>query len=187
MGIVGDLAQRARQFNSRGSSAHDDEVQPRAALLGVLLALRAFESQQQAAADLRGVFDGLQPRRHRLPLVIAEIVVGRSGGDNQLVIRNLAIAQDHAAVGHVQVDGFAQQHFRIAIVLEHDTQGRRNFAGREGARGNLVEQRLEQVKVPAIHQSDRYGRASQRLGNIQPAKSAADDDHPMRSPRVRRH
>ncbi len=34
--VVGDLAQRSRQFHARRSAAHDDEVQPRAALLGVL-------------------------------------------------------------------------------------------------------------------------------------------------------
>ena len=149
-GVIGDLAERARQFDAGGSGAHDDEVEPGAAFRGVRLALGAFERQEEAAANLGGVFDGFQARRHGFPLVVAEIVVGGAGGDDQVVIRNRAIAEDDAAVVHVQVDGFAQQHFGVAIVLEHDTQGRGDFAGREAAGGHLVEQRLEEVKVAAI-------------------------------------
>lgn len=114
-------------------------------------------------------------------------MVGGPGGDDQVVIGNRAIAQDHAAVGRVEIDGFAEQHFGVAMVLENDTQGRGDFAGREPAGGHLVEQGLEEVEVAAIDQGDRYRRAAQRLGNIQPAKSAADDDYPMQLTRVGLH
>ena len=73
------------------------------------------------------------------------------------------------------------------MVPEHDAQGRGDLARREPARGHLVEQRLEEVKVAAIDQRDRYRRAPERLGDIQPAKSAADDDYPMRLSRAQFH
>ena len=45
-----------------------------------------FKRQQNAAADLGGVFDGLEPRRHRLPIVVAEVMMMRAGGQNQRVV-----------------------------------------------------------------------------------------------------
>src|ERR1035441_3009240 len=179
-GVVGDLAERAGQFDAGGAAAHDDEVQPGAARGGIRLALGALESEEEAAADRGGVFDGFEARRDGFPLVVAEVVVSGSGGNDQGVVGDCAIAQDDAAVGHIEVDGFAEEHFGVAIVLEHDTQGGGNFAGREPAGGHLVEQGLEEVEVAAIDQCDRYGRAAEGLGDIQPAESAADDHHAMR-------
>src|ERR1017187_1834923 len=144
------------------------------------IALGALESEEEAAADRGGVFDGFEARRDGFPLVVAEVVVSGSGGNDQGVVGDCAIAQDDAAVGHIEIDGFAEEHFGVAIVLEHDTQGGGNFAGREPAGGHLVEQGLEEVEVAAIDQSDRYGRAAEGLGDIQPAESAADDHHAMR-------
>ena len=122
---------------------------------GSVLALGAFEGQQQAAADLGGVLDGLQAGRDGFPLVVAEIVVGGAGGDDQRVVGHFAVAQDDLAVGGVEIDDFAEQDFGVAIVLEHDPQGRGDFAGREPAGRHLVEQRLEEVEVAAVDQGDR--------------------------------
>jgi hypothetical protein len=49
----------------------------RGLLLG--LALRALEGEQNAAADCRRVFEGLQARGEGLPIVVAEIGVPRAG------------------------------------------------------------------------------------------------------------
>src|ERR1039458_1943477 len=113
--IVGDLPQRARQFHACGARAYNRERQPRAAFRGVRLALGAFERQQNAAADLRGVFDGLESRRQRRPIVVTEIMMMRAGGQNQRVVWRLSIVQTHAAAFHVDVSHLGHPHARVAL------------------------------------------------------------------------
>ena len=64
-------------------------------------------------------------------------------------------------------------------VLAHDRAERlRDLARREGARGDLVEQRLEQVEVAPVDERDRHGSvAGEVLRGVQAAEPAADDHH----------
>ena len=65
------------------------------------LALGVLEREQHAAADLQRILERLQSGRERAPLVVAEVGVGRAGGENQVVVGHLAVGQDHAAPGDV--------------------------------------------------------------------------------------
>src|SRR5262249_46958726 len=53
---------------------------------------------------------------------------------------------------------------------------RGDLAGREGAGGDLVQQRLKQVVIAAIDQGDVDRCSSERPGRAQTAEAAADDD-----------
>ena len=66
-------------------------------LLGVGFALGSLERQQNPAAHVRRVLHRLQAGRELLPLVMAKILVRCAGRDDERVVGNFAIAQNHAA------------------------------------------------------------------------------------------
>ena len=57
---LGDIADGAGKFDTGGAAADDDEVERRMPAMLLHLALGQFEGEQDAAADLDGVFDALQ-------------------------------------------------------------------------------------------------------------------------------
>ena len=177
-GVVGDLAQRPGELDAGRPGADDDEGQPGLALGRIGLALGGLEGEQDAAADLGRVLDGLQARREGLPFVVAEVVMGRAGGDDQLVVRHLAVTEPHAAPLDVDRLDLAEQHPGVLLPGHHRAQRRGDLARRQAAGGHLVEQRLEEVEVAAVDQRDRDRRALERARRVEPAEAAADDHHP---------
>ena len=71
----------------------------------IRLALRAFERHEHAAPDLERVLETLQTRCVGLPLVVAEVRMGRAGSHDQVVVRNLgAVRQVHGALRGLRRD-----------------------------------------------------------------------------------
>ena len=60
----------------------------------IRLPLGRFEGQQDAMPHFSGIFDGLQPRRESFPFRGTEVMVLRSGSDNERVVGHLAVCQD---------------------------------------------------------------------------------------------
>src|SRR4030088_929848 len=48
--------------------------------------LRALEGDEDAPPDAGGVLDALEARRHLSPFVVAEIRMGRAGGEHEVVV-----------------------------------------------------------------------------------------------------
>jgi hypothetical protein len=107
---------------------------------------------------------------------MAEILRARPGSDNQRIIGQLSIAQEDLALGKVEIDYFCHQHRHLWIIREHGAERVGDIAGGQTACRDLIEQRLEEVKVPPIHQRNPHRRAPQCLGGMQ-ATEAAPDDH----------
>src|SRR5579863_6408335 len=93
-GIVGDFGERAGEFDSGGPSADNHERQPGAALRGIGFAFGGFERIKEVMADGGGIFNRLEAGRDFLPLRMSEEIVLRAGGDDQSVVRNLAIRKN---------------------------------------------------------------------------------------------
>ena len=63
---------------------------------------------------------------------------------------------------------------------EHATHGVGDVVGVEPRRGDLVQQRLEQVEVVGVDDLDVDGlRLARRLGDRQPAEPGADHHNPV--------
>ena len=77
--------------------------------------LRFLERQQDAPADLGRVLDLLQARRDRFPLVMAEVVVPRAGRDDQIVVRDAPLSDQHLARGGIDAGDVAEQDGRVAL------------------------------------------------------------------------
>ena len=178
--VVGDLSQRPRQFDARRATAHHHKGQPCSAGVGVELALGFLKCQQYPPAYLSGIFNGFQARCQRLPLIVAEIMMARSSRDDQRVIRRLAIAQNNPAACDVEIHNFAQQHLGVPAAPQNVPQRRCNLAGRQPARGHLIKQRLKEMKVAPIDQRQFDRHAPQRLGRVESAESASEDDYAVR-------
>ncbi len=181
--VVGDLAQRAGELHARRPAPDEHERHPRPPLDRVGLAFGGFEGDQDPAPDLRRVVDGLQARRVRRPVLVTEVGVMGAGGDDQRVVgHRAAVREPDLALLGVDVDRLPEQHGRVALLAEDRAQGLRDLARRQGARGDLVEHRLEQVMVPPIDQGDvdEVAGLAEVLGGIQAGETAADDDHAVR-------
>ena len=86
---LSDVGDGSGQLDAGGSAADDDEIERRVPAVFDHLAFGQFEGQQDTAANFGGVFDGLESRRERNPVVAAKVGVGGSGGQHKVVVGEL--------------------------------------------------------------------------------------------------
>ncbi len=100
------------------------------------------------------------------------------GGDDEGVIAYLGpVFQPHDTAGRVEVSHLAGQHAGVLLPLQHAAQRGGDVLRREAAGGDLVEQGLEKVEVAAVDEGDGRRRFAQRLGGVEAAEAAANNDH----------
>ena len=176
--VLAELGDRACEFHAGGARADDGEGHQPLALGLVGRGLGALEGQQDAAADQGGVVHALEARRNARPVVVAEIIVRGAGGEDQPVVGELApVVEPRDFSLLIHAGNFAEQHARIGLVAQHAAD-RPGDVRRIQARGrDLVQQRLEQVEVAAIHHRDIHRRFCQRLRGGEPSEAGADDQH----------
>lgn len=80
-------------FDAGRPATDDRERHQRGPAPGIFLHFRTLERQQDPAPQLGRILDALQPRRNVVPVVVAETVVRRAGGDDQAVVADAAPAQ----------------------------------------------------------------------------------------------
>ena len=119
----------AGHFDPGRPAADDDDGEEPFALARIGFHLRAFEGEQQTAADLRGVIDRLQAGRISGPAIIAEIAMGRSGREHENVIGNVAVPHDDAFAHTIDAGDRAQQHACVALVPDQTSNGPAMSAG----------------------------------------------------------
>ena len=93
--LAGELGDRTGELDSGRAGADDDEGQQRRALGIVGTGLGQLEGDQDAAADRRRVIDLLEARRGPFPLVLAEVIVARTGGEDEIVVWHPAVVEQH--------------------------------------------------------------------------------------------
>ena len=71
--IAAHLTDGSGQFHAGRSTTDNHERQISATILRIRGALGIFECRQDAAADFRGLFQRLQPRRVFLPIIVSEV------------------------------------------------------------------------------------------------------------------
>jgi hypothetical protein len=109
---------------------------------------------------------------------LAEIAVGRAGGDDQAVVADfLAVLQHHRAARDVDARRLAVDDRHVLLIGEDMADRCGHCRRRESRRGDLVQQRLEQVMVGAIHHRNAQACAVERACGEQAAEAAAQDDH----------
>ncbi len=159
-----------------GPGADDDEAQQPLAARRVGLHLGRFECAEDSPPDRRRVVDRLQPRRVRLPVVVAEIRMRGARRDDEVIERQRAVADLDDAPRRVDGRDFAEQHRRVALPAQDGADRPCDVGRRQAGRRDLIEQRLEQVIVVPVDDRDVGVDARERLRGEQAAESCADDD-----------
>jgi hypothetical protein len=174
--VACNFRQCAGQFHASGAAADHHEIEPRLSLRGILFTLGAFECDQYATANGEGVFQRLQPRRIAFPLVMSEVGMRGAGGDDQGVIGQFALREMHDAAFKIDVERFVHQHRDVLVLLQDLPQGRSDRRRGKAGRGDLVEQRLEQMMIAAVDQGDANIGIGQFARGGEAAETAAEDD-----------
>src|SRR5207253_9867356 len=93
--------------------------------------------------------------------------------------RKFVLSENQFAALHVDICDFIQPDASVPVTAEHVTQRRSDLPGRQRSGGHLIEQRLKQMVVAAIHKGHLDGRARQPLGGVEAAEAAPDNDYTM--------
>jgi hypothetical protein len=96
--------------------------------------------------------------------------------DDHRVVRHLAVGQTNDSA--VDVDGrrLGEPDLYVALPPEDPPDRRRDVAGRQPRRRDLIEQRLEDVVVAPVEQQDVDRRLRERARRAQPREPSPDDD-----------
>ena len=117
--VLCEIGDGAGEFDAGRAGADDDEGEQRRAPLRIGLALGALEGDEDAPPQRRGVFQRLQPRRERLPFVMAEISVTRAGREHQRVIGNaVAVIEQHALARRIDAVDVGEQRRHLGTVAQ---------------------------------------------------------------------
>src|SRR5207244_12105689 len=113
--VARDFGQGAGKLYASRASAHDHKIERRVPASFRGFAFSQFKRQQYAAANFDGVFDGFQPRCQRFPFIVSEISMAGSGGNDQIVVRNIAIAKLHYFPREIEILHLAQNDVNVSI------------------------------------------------------------------------
>ena len=101
----------------------------------------------------------LEPGREALPLVVAEVRVGRAGGDDQVVVGELAVGRAAPVVRRGRTPVASASSTVVFFCFAQDRAERIGDVARVERGGrDLVEQRLEQMVVAPVDQRDLHRR-----------------------------
>jgi hypothetical protein len=175
--VVRDLAERACKLDARRAATDDHERHPLALRGLVALALRGLERDEDPAPDLGRVVDGLEARGERRPPVVAEVRERRARRDDERVVRDrAAVGEGRLAPIDVDPDCLAEQHRGVPLAPQHRAQRLGDLARRQRTRGDLVQQRLEEVVVLAVDERQVDTLVPPETARrVQPREAAADD------------
>ena len=173
---LGKLGQRAGQLDPGRPAADDHERQQPTPLGLVVTVLGAFEGHEDAAPHRRRVLDRLEAGGHRRPFIVSKIVFACPGGDDQQVVRDMAIADQHGAARRVDVGNRPEDHIRVRLPGENAADRRGDVGGRQGRGRHLIQKRLEQVVVAPVDHGHIGGELAEPLRRGQPAEPGTDDD-----------
>ena len=117
----------------------------------------------------------LEPRRLIFPFVMAEVVMARPRGHNEVIIFESQVPSDHLAAFHLDVFDFVKKNGDILLVSQNAPERLSNIGRGQFARGHLVKKRLKKMMVALIDQDNLNGSVGQSFRSTEAAKSPSDD------------
>ena len=153
------------------------------------LPLRQLKRQQHPPPDFGRVFNRLQPRRKRRPVLMAKIGVARARGQRQVVVSgHCAARQRHLPRAHINPHHLVHQHFSIRLVAQNRPDRLRDVGRRQHRQRHLVEQRLKKMMIASVHHRHIHVQMRQPSRRVNPAKPSAHNHHsrplPLRNLRL---
>ena len=174
---VDELAHRPGELDAGGATAHQDhgvEASPGHRVLGPGGALEAGE---QVVADRQRLAERLEAVGVLLRRVHPEVVVHGPGGDDEVVVVEVARGGVEAARLEVDTGHPRQPEGHVAATPHRRTHRVRDLRRVEQRGRHLVEQRLEEVDEDHVD-----GHVAQRPGGGETAETGAEHHHPRPGP-----
>src|SRR5437870_13155187 len=100
-----------------------------------------------------------------------------SSGNDQIVVRNIAIAKFHNFPREIEILHVAHEHLNVAIAAENPADGGGDFARRQTRSRHLIEQRLKSMEILAIDESYANRIARERSRGEQASETRANYNH----------
>jgi hypothetical protein len=118
---------------------------------------------------------------------VPEIARTDAGGDHEVVVVEThlaAIRHRDPYLASLRIDAFdlRHRHGDVRLTPEDLADRSRDVTRSEPRGGHLVEQRLEEMVILAIHQRDTHRRAAQGRDGCEAAEAAAEHDDVRQRP-----
>ena len=143
------LADLSGQLDPRGAGSDDDDREPSLSLDAFGGRLGHFEGAEDASTKLQRVVDGLHARRVPGELVVTEVRLGDSGGDDQAVVRQLEVVEISRGRGvddpglEIETRHLSEHHIHVPQTPHDVTDRWGDLTRRQHARRHLVEKWLK--------------------------------------------
>jgi len=139
-----------------------------------------FEREQNLIANAQRIIDGLQPEGVLLPIIVAEIAGDAAEAQHEVVIFESIMPTDYPFVCEIEVLCFVQDNLQTGHIGEDRANRLSDVGGGEASRGDLIEQRLEQVVVGLIDERHLCAGMAKLFAEGEPTESCTQDQHPHR-------
>ena len=181
------LGERTGHLDPRGAAPDHDEGQLRAALLRIGLQHGALEGVQHVVPDTDRLGDVLEAEAVLRHAFEAEIVRLTPDSEDQVVVRDRTVGRHDAIRGRLEAGDLGHAELGVGLASQNGADRAGDLLGLEPRGGDLVEQRLEQMVVVAVHQHHVDRRLTQCARRAQPAESGSDDDDARSGRALGRH
>ncbi len=186
--IAAHLADCTCQLDAGGAAADDDERQVSTPLVRIAFFFRRLEGFQDSPPDLGRLRQRLQPGRVLLPLLVTEVRVLSTAGEQDIVVREVAGVGDDLARVDVEALCFGFHDPDVRLSGKYASNRHRDVGGTQSRHRHLIKKRLKEVMILAI--DDRHGdiaQATQPLCGVQSCESRTDDDDLLHVRRAAAH
>ena len=178
--FTGDFGESAGEFEASGARTHDDKREPGTDFGDVGGAFSTLESVEKFVADGGGFFEGFEAGSGVAPIVVAVVGSLRTCGNDEGVVRKLrGVTEKDAFVNWIDVHGFAEKDLGVSLAAEDGAERSGDFAGRQRAGGDLIEERLEEVEIALVDEGDLSVGAFKGVRGDEARETAAENDDLM--------
>ena len=178
--MVGQLGDLAGHLHSRRPRTHDDKGKKFLATLRIAGTLGLLEGAQDAAAQFQRIVDGLHARCPLGEVIVAEVGLARTRGDDQRVIRGaVRVAQQQRVdglVGQVNIGDLTKQYLAVLLLAQDHPGGGSDLALGDDPGSHLIQHRLKQMVGGLGDQLDVHIGTLEFLRGIEAAETGTDDD-----------
>src|SRR5581483_2714413 len=99
---------------------------------------------------------------------------------DEIIVRERFALHDDFFFGEIKIDDLVHQNGQIRLVVQVRADGLRDIRGGKTSSGHLVKQRLEQVMVPAVDESDAGVLIGEMFAKLKPSEAGAKN-HDVRT------
>src|SRR4029077_7010981 len=150
--------------------------------IDIFFTLGLLEGAEDFVSNTDGIGQAFQSRSKLFKFVVPEITVSRTGGENEVVVRNrhmlaIRIVYKNAALRFIHARNLANDHRWISMSSQYFADWRTHLRRREYCGRYLVKKRLKNMMVRPINENDFDRRIAKGFSRSQTTKTAADDHH----------